>query len=105
MRKVYTALNLPDAHLVMHRLRHAGIEARVLNEHAASAVGEIPVGAGLPEVWVTDSAYAPRARQIIEAFCLQRVNTHEQLCRECGERNPGEFELCWNCGLAFPAAD
>ena len=102
MRKVYTALNLPDAHLVLHMLRHEGIDARVFNENAASIMGEIPVGAAQPEVWVTDTAYATRAGGMIEAFCKQRASGVVQFCGECGEQNPQEFEICWNCGLAFP---
>ncbi len=105
MRKVYTALNLPDAHLVLHLLQHAGIEARVFNENASSVMGEIPVGAASPEVWVIDAAYATRARRMIDAFCRRRVSGVVLLCASCGEQNPGEFEICWNCGVAFPASD
>lgn len=27
------------------------------------------------------------------------------LCPACGEDNPGNFELCWNCGAADDPAD
>lgn len=105
MRKVYTALNLPDAHLVLHALRHEGIDARVFNENASSILGEIPVACSLPEVWVIDAAYVGRALSIIEARCRRHSSNITQLCRECGEQNPGEFEICWKCGLAFPVLD
>ena len=105
MRKVYTALNLPDAHLVLHMLRHEGIDARVFNENAASVMGEIPVSAALPEVWVMDVAYEARAGRMIAAFCRRRPSGAVQFCAGCGEQNPGEFEICWNCGLAFPLTE
>lgn len=103
MRKVYTALNLPDAHLMLHMLRNEGIDARVFNENAASVMGEIPVTAAMPEVWVMDAAYEVRAGQIISAFNSKVPTGSLQFCTACGEQNPEEFEICWNCGLAFPA--
>ena len=105
MRKVYTALNLPEAHLMLHMLRHAGIDARVFNENAASVMGEIPVTSAMPEVWVMDAAYEARAGQIISAFNQKVPTGGVQFCAACGEQNPEEFEICWNCGLAFPATE
>ena len=105
MRKVYTALNLPDAHLVMHLLRQQGIDARVFNENAASALGEIPVSAAQPQVWVMDQSMAARALSIIDAFTRQRASGVVHACSKCGEQNPQEFEICWNCGWALPASD
>lgn len=26
------------------------------------------------------------------------LNRPEWICRQCGEPNPGHFDLCWNCG-------
>lgn len=105
MRKVYTAVNLPDAHLVMHLLRHQGIDARVLNENATSVLGEIPVSAAQPQVWVMDADLAARAHSIIDAFSRRPASGSARACSDCGEQNPEEFEICWNCGRAFPAND
>jgi len=105
MRKVYTASNLPEAHLILHLLQHAGIDARVFNENACSVFGEMPLSASLPEVWVMDVAYEARACLVVEAFSRQELSTIVQSCKSCGEQNPQEFEICWNCGLAFPPTD
>ncbi|MES2354866.1 MAG: DUF2007 domain-containing protein [Pseudomonadota bacterium] len=105
MRKVYTALNLPEAHLVLHLLQHEGIDAVVFNENACSMLGEIPLDASLPEIWVKDAAFEARARRAIEAYCRRRTSGVVRFCSECGEQNPEEFEICWNCSLAFPITD
>ena len=43
MRRVYTAATLPEAHLIRQLLESAGINARVFNENAQGAIGELPV--------------------------------------------------------------
>ncbi|MEI6738332.1 MAG: DUF2007 domain-containing protein, partial [Pseudomonadota bacterium] len=53
MKRVYTAMHLPDAHLLRDLLQQAGIPAHVFNENAASAIGLVPVSTALPEVWIS----------------------------------------------------
>ena len=97
MRKVYSAATLPDAHLIAALLAQEGIEARVFNENAQGGLGEIPFIHAWPEVWVVDERQAERARELIHA--LERTDTRTQVaCRACGEANPANFQLCWNCG-------
>lgn len=103
MKKVYSASNLPEAHLLVQLLAHAGIPAHVFNEHAQSGVGEIPFTHAYPEVWIADNHDLARA--------LALVRTHEQspspagsvYCAYCHEENPENFQLCWKCGAGlFP---
>lgn len=98
MRKLYSAVNLQEAYLLLHRLAHAGIEARVLNEHAVGAVGEIPFLHAYPEVWLEDADDESRARTIVRDFEERRSDGLPWSCPSCGEENPGGFELCWRCG-------
>ena len=56
MFRLCTAANLPEAHLLLHRLAQAGIEARVLNEHAQGGLGEIPFTHAYPEIWIMEPA-------------------------------------------------
>src|SRR4030067_2712929 len=65
MRRLCTAANLPEAHLLLHRLVHAGIEARVFNEHAQGGLGEIPFTHAYPEIWIMEPAQEARAREIL----------------------------------------
>ncbi|HZP92789.1 MAG TPA: DUF2007 domain-containing protein [Burkholderiales bacterium] len=100
MRRVYSALSLPDAHLIADLLGQAGIEARVFNENAQGGLGEIPFTHAWPEVWVLDEADGPRARELIRS--VERTDTLPQTaCPACGEMSPANFQLCWNCGRQF----
>jgi predicted aconitase len=97
MVRVYSAPTLPDAHLIAALLGQEGIEARVFNENAQGGLGEIPFMHAWPEVWVIDERFANRARELIRA--LERTDTTSQVtCTACGETNPSNFQLCWNCG-------
>lgn len=100
MQKLYAAANLQEAYLILHRLDHANIDARIFNEHAHGALGEIPFTHAYPEVWVLDGADLARARAVVAEF--QRAPVADpRSCRACGESNPGAFELCWRCGATF----
>lgn len=100
MQRVYAAANLTEAYLILHRLQQAGIAARVFNEHALGALGEIPFTHAYPELWVDDDGDAPRARSVIETYERAAVETTPWVCPACGESNPPAFETCWRCSAA-----
>ncbi len=101
MRRLYTASNLPEAHLLLHRLTESGIEACVLNEHAQGGLGEIPFTHAWPEVWIMEEADEPRARRIVAEFEKPPTSKDTTRCGACGELNPPAFEICWRCGQAL----
>jgi hypothetical protein len=101
MFKLCASASLPEAYLVLHRLEQAGIEARVLNEHAQGGLGEIPFHQAYPEVWVMEEADAVLARAIQAAFELAEVPPGKVHCAACGEESPLSFEICWHCGQPF----
>jgi hypothetical protein len=100
MKRVHTAVNLPEAHLLLHLLEHHGIRARVFNANASSLAGELPIDASLPQVWVEHARDAARARALIEEF-LRASHGPPRKCPGCGEENPSSFDLCWNCGAGL----
>jgi hypothetical protein len=90
-----------EAYLLRDFLRHAGIDAQIFNENAQSALGEIPADVVTPEIWLASDH--PRvwehARRLLKEFeGRQRMVWTDIFCRGCGEANPGNFEVCWNCG-------
>ena len=101
MKKVYSASNLPDAYLLLHRLEQAGIEARVLNEHAQGGMGEIPFTHAYPEVWLVEPGDVERARSIVADYERREISENGVLCQVCGEESPGGFEVCWRCGAVI----
>lgn len=105
MIRLYVAASLAEAHLLLALLADERITAHVFNEHAAGAMGEIPFTHAYPEVWLDNPADLPEARQVIGEYEQQRDLTGSRICQSCGEQSPASFELCWQCGAAFAAAD
>ncbi|HXS51263.1 MAG TPA: DUF2007 domain-containing protein [Usitatibacter sp.] len=103
MKRVHSAANLPEAHLLLDLLADRGIRARVFNANASSLAGELPIDATLPQVWVEKPGDAPRAREIIEAY-LCSPSGPPRKCAACGEENPSSFDLCWACGAGLERA-
>ena len=104
MKRVHTASNLPEAQLLVDLLAGRGIRARILNAHASSLAGELPIEASLPQLWVDDERHAERAREAIAEFFRRGHNAPPVKCPACGEENPGSFELCWACGTGLERA-
>lgn len=101
MKRVHIAPTLLDAQLAVDALSSLGIASRILNAHAAGALGELPFAQAQPEVWVDEDALAARASAVLAA--LRAVPTGpERICARCGEPNPGNFLSCWHCGQALP---
>jgi len=101
MRRLCTAANLPEAHLLLHRLAHAGIEARVLNEHAQGGLGELPFTHTYPEIWIMEPEQEMHARAVLAEFERAPAPSMPTRCTHCGENNPPAFEICWNCGKSI----
>jgi hypothetical protein len=100
VQRLYRAADLTDAYLLLHRLQREGIGARVLNEHARGALGEIPFTHAAPEVWLDDERDLGRAQALLRQHEAAPVSGRSWRCPRCREDNPAEFELCWNCGAA-----
>jgi len=61
-------------------------------------MGELPIEASLPQLWVERDDDAPRAREVISAYFKGVPTGPPVRCPGCGEENPPAFELCWKCG-------
>jgi putative signal transducing protein len=101
MLKIYSAQNLPEAYLLVHLLAQAGIEARVFNENLQGALGNIPFPEAYPQVWLLRENDAARARQVLGEYERRPAQRGTLRCRECGEENPDNFQICWNCARAL----
>ena len=101
MRRVYTAATLPEAHLILQQLESVGINARVFNENAQGAIGELPVTDAWPDVWIVQNHQFRAARAVIERY--ESSFDNELLCNSCGETSPGRFEVCWQCQAVLPS--
>ena len=52
MKKIYSANDLIEAQIVLNLLEHAFIPARLFNQYAQGAAGDIPSVHAYPEVWI-----------------------------------------------------
>lgn len=101
MQRVHIAPTLIDAQLASDTLSGLGIANRILNVHAAGALGDLPFLQAQPEIWVEDDAQAAGARDALQAM-LATPAAPGGRCPRCGEINPGNFLTCWGCGGALP---
>jgi hypothetical protein len=97
LKRLCSAANLAEAHLLAGWLAQRGIRVRILNANAAGAMGEIPMDAAAPQIWLEHPRDEERAREAIEAFRASATGPSRR-CPSCGEENPPAFELCWSCG-------
>jgi len=98
LKRVYTAANLPEAHLLADWLADRGVRTRIFNANASSLAGELPIDAALPQIWVENPEDADRARELIDNYLLPKPSGPAIRCPHCGEENPASFEICWSCG-------
>jgi hypothetical protein len=97
MQRLYSAANLPEAYLVRGLLAAAGIEARVFNEYAGGALGELPFTEVAPSVWIEEERDLTRARQVIASYEKPAAAPGSTRCVACGEESPRDFSICWQC--------
>lgn len=98
MKKIYSAANLMEAHIILDLLMHMGINARLFNENAQGAVGEIPFSNTYPDIWVVNDSDVERGKSVIGQYESSPIDTGVVFCSACGEENPRNFQLCWHCG-------
>jgi hypothetical protein len=54
-------------------------------------------------VWVVNDSDFARGQAIVNAFEKAPRETRVVFCRTCGEENPHNFQLCWQCGAGLEA--
>ena len=101
MKRIYSAANLMEAHIILDLLSHVGINARLFNENAQSGVGEIPFTHAYPEIWVMNDSDVERGKLVINQYESSPIDTGIVFCTACGEENPRNFQLCWHCGAGL----
>lgn len=101
MKKLYTANHLLEAQIIKDLLENAYIPAKLFNIYSQGATGEIPFTHTYPEVWVVRDQDFERGRKIVEAYEQTPQVTEALTCPQCGEENPGNFQLCWQCGAGL----
>jgi hypothetical protein len=101
MRKVYTAADPLQAHVLRGALEAVGIAAEVRGGFLFGARGETPITVDTaPSVWVPEDADPFAVQTIVRQFDAKpgaNGPTATWRC-ECGEVSEIQFTECWNCG-------
>jgi hypothetical protein len=100
VRKIYTAANPIQAHVLRGALEAAGIDAEVRGDYLFSTRGESPVTVEtLPSVWIRDDADYEAARAIVAELERRPANGPVGTWKcACGEVCEDTFDACWKCG-------
>jgi hypothetical protein len=105
MKELYREPDLTRMGLLRSILETRGIATWIRNENEHSALGLARLSAPKdePALCVVDEADFARALEILRDFVLgdEERSREEIACPACGEPNPGNFEICWNCGAGI----
>lgn len=102
MRRVHSSANLLEAHHAKNLLEACGIRCELRNELLSGALGELPLGSCLPEVWVCDPNEAARAAALLEQGLAAGFAGGARWQCLCGEVCEPQFAACWRCGEVRP---
>jgi hypothetical protein len=109
MQRFYKDFNQFRVRQIHQMLSDAGIPCTIQNEFLAGASGEIPHHEALPEVWLLDAEWAPKAQALLAEF-EHDISTHgvddkDWQCRVCEQLNEPQFRMCWQCDALRGAVD
>lgn len=79
-------------------LEGGGIETLIRNEVLSGV--EVPIPDFFPALCVVHDEDYDRAMALMREHASHdsAKSEEEVTCQECGEENPGNFEVCWSCG-------
>ena len=99
-KKIYSAANTTEAHLVQGLLEQKSIKTNLSGESLSTVWGGLQTDFNEVEVLVDEEKYA-EALEIIskyEELLKQPTQDGESWeCEECNKVNPETFEICWSC--------
>lgn len=93
---VFTHPNLFQVTNVQNLLSMANIQTIIRHEFQSAGAGELSPQDTWPELWLVDD----RDLIIAHARIKSLAEAGERLawfCGQCGEKNDGAFEFCWQC--------
>ncbi len=106
MKRVFDHIDFATVGLMRAAVEAEGIRTELRNVANSSLMGSVPFAQVFPELWVLDDADEDRAKAIIDEHRNAEAAPAAEAwkCASCGEKNPGNFGECWNCGAPAPAA-
>lgn len=102
-KRVYIADDPLQAATVATALEAAGLTPQLRGMELWGVAVEILFSEGAaPSVWVP-AVQETQALHVVEQLnSRQRKKLPDWICHQCGEKVPGGFETCWQCGAESP---
>lgn len=91
-----------EARLLAGTLEAEGMSVEVRGESLAPLSGEIPSSETWVELWLLPEDLEQARGVLAELRENQEEAARSVECPGCREENPGNFELCWSCGVELP---
>jgi len=102
MQKFYSDYDQVKVRRIKALLDDARIPCFIKNEFIQGAAGELPPHETLPEIWLIDNQWAPRAQAVVDELEANlALNKNDWVCGNCGEVNESQFMVCWKCEKPF----
>ena len=99
-KKIYSAANASEAHLLQGLLERGSIETTLSGENLTIAAGALPADVFQVEILVDEEKYAEAVEIISNYEYILRQPAKDGKsweCEECNKVNPEIFEICWSC--------
>jgi len=101
MREIFTSSEFTQVGYCKSILDEAGISSFIRNENS-NTIG-LAGAIFFPSLFVTDDADYDEAIRILKSRQYSEPTiVADWTCPSCSEKNPGNFELCWNCSAPRP---
>ena len=100
MKKVWTADNQGNAHILKGLLESQGIDAFVQGEQGFARRGVGASMANYPTVWIKNDSQEEAALKTARDFEKDKASEPEGepwTCKKCGETIEPQFSDCWKC--------
>ena len=101
MRQVYTSQDSTQVGYYKSILDEAGIPSFIRNENSNNP--EVSGAEFLPSLCVIEDKDYEQAISILKSMQVTASRTGpEWICPSCSEKNPANFDSCWNCDSLRP---
>ncbi|HOT43948.1 MAG TPA: DUF2007 domain-containing protein [Spirochaetota bacterium] len=95
--KIYSTLNIAEAHTIKFLFENNGIEAVIENQEMNPFFGMVAAKDAEAQVWVPENASKEAAALLAESSSVDLAHIRLYKCRRCGEMVCTLFDYCWNC--------
>ncbi|HVG58474.1 MAG TPA: hypothetical protein VNA24_07945 [Hyalangium sp.] len=92
-----------EARLLAGLMEASGLSVEVRGEALAPLSGEVPSTETWVELWVWPQDVEAARQLVADLEENQEAANKEVRCPRCQEENPGNFEVCWSCGVELPS--